>query len=62
MQVYWWQGGFHIHPETKEEHAALKVLIQNLEFIKPGDKARRRAMIYERLGKRDKKTVRHRPQ
>ena len=53
MKMYWWQGGFHLHPESEEERSALKVLTRNLEFIKPGDKARRRAMIYERVGKRD---------
>lgn len=32
MKVYWWQGGLHIHPETKEESKALAVVADNLQF------------------------------
>jgi len=31
MRIFWWQAGLHIHPETKEESAALGLLTRALE-------------------------------
>lgn len=34
MEIYWWQGGIHIQPETEEERKALVVIVNNLNFVK----------------------------
>ena len=30
MKVFWWQGGLHAEPETREERAALKTLWEGI--------------------------------
>lgn len=32
MKVFWWQCGLHIEPETKEENAALCLLIDSAKL------------------------------
>ncbi len=36
MKVYWWQGGFHLKPESKAEGKALALLMSNLQFTNLG--------------------------
>ena len=39
MEVYWWQGGVHIHPESKEERKSLYVLTEALNITRTKKKA-----------------------
>ena len=32
MQVYWWQGGVHVEPESDDERAALFTLAETLNL------------------------------
>ena len=33
MKIFWWQGGLHIEPETKEERSALALLLESTNII-----------------------------
>jgi hypothetical protein len=33
MKMFWWQGGLHIAPETKEESGALEIVANALHGI-----------------------------
>ena len=32
MKMFWWQGGLHLEPKSKEEGEALELLTSNLQF------------------------------
>jgi hypothetical protein len=32
MKVFWWQGGLHAEPETKEEQKALVLLLDSMKL------------------------------
>jgi hypothetical protein len=32
MKIFWWQLGLHLEPETKQEHDALCLLLDNAKF------------------------------
>ena len=34
MKIFWWQGGIHIEPETKDEAKILKIVYTSMEFSK----------------------------
>lgn len=34
MEVRWWQGGLHIHPETDAERTALTTLAVGLDLVR----------------------------
>ena len=42
MKMFWWQGGLHIEPETKEERVALALLLDSAKITSiaiPGESA-----------------------
>ena len=40
MKVFWWQGGLHAEPETREEGAALKTLWQGIRKTSLAEESR----------------------
>lgn len=36
MRIYWWNGGLHIRPETKEDNERVKALMEIFKTAKIG--------------------------
>jgi len=42
MQIYWWNGGLHVEPETDAERDAREVIANNVNRHAPEDMLPRR--------------------